>query len=77
MCQIRHSTSLTGRTERHLGEEVVDDVVVGDVVEEEASLPAEEGTVDSGSGATLEVPLFSTVVREARVSVVQVGDHDD
>jgi hypothetical protein len=64
-------------TERHLGEEVVHDVVVGDVVQEEAALPAEEVAVDGARGAALEGPLALAEVRERGVRVVEVGDHDE
>jgi hypothetical protein len=64
--------SLLAIVERHLGEEVVDDVVVGHVVEEEATLPAKERTVDSASCATLEAPLALAVVRKALVGVVEL-----
>ena len=65
------------RTERHLGEEVVNDVVVRDVMEEEAAHPSQEISVDRSSSTALEVPLFAAVVGHVRVGVVQVGDHDD
>ena len=45
---------LLSMVERHLREEVVDDVVVGDVVQEESSPPSEEWSVNSAGGATLE-----------------------
>ena len=64
-------------TEGHHREEVVDDVEVRDVMEEEPTLPAQEVTVDGGSGTTLEVPLLIAVVGELDVSVVQVRDHDE
>lgn len=46
--------SLLAVVERHLGEEVVDDVVVSDIVEEETSLPSEERSVDGAGSSTLE-----------------------
>lgn len=52
-------------------------MVVGDIVEEEATLPAKEGPVDGGGSAALEVPFLSAVVGEVGVGVVEVGDHDD
>lgn len=70
-------SSLGSVVEGHLGEEVVDDVVVGDVVEEETSLPAEEVTVDGSGGTTLEGPFLLAVVGEHGVGVVEVGDHDE
>lgn len=59
------------------GTHVVDDMEVSDIVEEEATLPAEEVTVNGSSGTALEVPLFATIVRERRVGVVKVGDHNN
>jgi hypothetical protein len=52
-------------------------MVVCDVVEEEASLPAKEGAVDGSSGTTLEVPLLTAVVGQHGVGVMEVGDHDN
>ena len=59
--------------EWHLREEVVDDVVVGDIVKEESPLPPEEGTVDGASGATLEAPLALAIMGEALVGVVELN----
>jgi hypothetical protein len=56
---------------------VVDNVVVGDIVEEEASLPAKERTIDGTSSTTLEVPLLTAIVGHGSVSVMEVGNHDD
>jgi len=50
---------------------------VSNVVKEEASLPAENVSVDGGCRAALEVPLFATIMREDRVSVVEVRNHDN
>ena len=61
----------------HLGEKVMDDVVVGDVVQEKAAHPAEEVTVHSRGGASLEIPLRLAIVRQRRVRVVEVRDHDE
>ena len=47
-------------------------MVVRDVVEEEASLPPEERTVDGAGSATLERPLALAVVRKALVGVVEL-----
>jgi hypothetical protein len=58
---------------RGLREKVVDDVVLDDAVEEvtanEAKLP-----VDRGEGALNEGPAARLVVRDLKVSMVQVGD---
>jgi len=59
------------------GEEVVCDVVVGDVVEEEAADPAKERSVDGADGTAEEGPLVLAVVGHGGVSVVQEGQHDD
>jgi len=56
---------------------VVNDVEVGNIVEEEATLPAQEVPVDGSSSSTLEVPFLAAVVGERGVSVMKVGDHDD
>lgn len=64
-------------TEGHLGEKVVDDMVVGHVVEEEAAHPAEEVAVHRRGRAPLEVPLRLAIVRQLRVRVVKVRDHDE
>lgn len=66
-----------GHTERHLREKVVHDMEVSHIMKEKASLPAQKVPVDCSSGSTLEVPFFTAVVRECRVSVVEVSDHDD
>ena len=55
----------------------MDDVVVGDVVQEKAAHPAEEVTVHSRGGASLEIPLRLAIVRQRRVRVVEVRDHDE
>ena len=56
---------------------MVDDVIVGYIVEEEATLPAQEVPVDGCSSSALEVPFFTSVMRELRVGVVEIGNHDD
>ena len=53
------------------------DVIVRNVMEEETAHPPEEVTIDGGGGTTLVVPLALAVVREHRVGVVKVGDHDE
>ena len=70
-------SSLRAVVERHLGEEVVDDVEVSDVVEEESSLPTENGSVNGSSSTTLEVPFLSAVVGHDGVGVVEVSNHDE
>ena len=64
-------------TEGHLGEKVVHDMVVGHVVEEKAAHPAEEVAVHRRGRAPLEVPLRLAIVRQLRVRVVKVRDHDE
>jgi len=63
--------------ERHLREEVVDDMEVGNIVEEEASLPAQEVSVNGSCSPTLEVPLLSTVVGHNWISMVEISYHDE
>jgi len=46
-------------------------------VEEETADPAEKRSVDGGDGTADEGPLFLAVVRDARVGVVEVCEHDD
>ena len=56
---------------------VVDDMEVGNIVQEEASLPAEERPIAGRSCAALEVPFLAAVMRHDRVGVVEVSDHND
>ena len=51
---------------------MVDDVVVGNIVEEEAAHPAQERPVNGSSSAALEGPFLATVVGELEVGVVEV-----
>ena len=55
---------------------MVNDVEVGDAVEEEVAHPAEKVAVERCGSTTGKRPLFSTVVRKLRIGVVEVGDHD-
>lgn len=59
------------------GKEVVGDVVVRDVVEEEAADPAEERAVDGTDGATEERPFVLAVVGHGGVGVMEEGQHDN
>ena len=52
-------------------------MVMRDIVEEETTGPAEKRSVDSGYGTADKGPLFLTVVRDARVGVVEVREHDN
>jgi len=63
--------------EGHLGEEMVDDMIMCNVVKKEAALPAQEVAVDSSCRPPLEVPFLGTVMRECSVGVVQISDHDE
>ena len=56
---------------------MVDDMVVRHVVEEEAAHPAKEVAVHCRGRAPLEVPLRLAIVRQLRVRVVKVRDHDE
>lgn len=55
----------------------MDDVEVGDTVEEEVTHPAEEVTVEGRSGTTRVGPLLAAVVGQLGVGVVEVGDHNE
>ena len=74
---LRHAPNEYMLTERHLGEEVVDDVEVGNTVEEEVAHCAEEVTVDGSSSTAGVRPLLIAVVGQLGVGVVEVGDHDE
>lgn len=65
------------RTERHLREEVVNDMEVGDIMKEEAALPAKTIPVDGGGSTSLVVPFIVAVVGKIRVGVVEICDHDE
>jgi len=54
---------------------MVSNVVVGDVVEEETSYPAEKGAVDGTDCAAEEGPFIFPVVWHCGVSVVEEGEH--
>lgn len=56
---------------------MVNDVEMGNVVEEEATLPAQNRPINGGGSSSLEVPLLAAIVGHDGVSVVQVSDHDD
>jgi hypothetical protein len=47
------------------------------VMEEEATLPAQKVSVDSGSSTTLVSPCVIAVVWKLRICVVEVGDHNE
>jgi hypothetical protein len=65
------------RTEWDRREEVVSDVVMGNVVKEEASSPPKKGTVNSGYGATDERPLLVTIVGDGRIRMMKISQHND
>lgn len=52
-------------------------VIVSNIVEEKASLPAEEVTVDCSCSTTLEIPFLATIMRKLWGGMVEVGNHDD
>lgn len=58
------------RTEGYLGEEMMDHMEVRHIVEEETTHPSQEVTVDSGSGASLEIPQSVPIVRELWICVM-------
>jgi hypothetical protein len=52
-------------------------MVVRNVVQEEASSPSQERSVDGGNCTTEEGPLFATEVGDGWIGVVEVREHDD
>lgn len=54
----------------------MNDVVMSDVMQKEAPLPAEEVAVDGACGTSLEGPLALAKMRKLRVGVVKVSDHN-
>lgn len=52
-------------------------MVVRHVVQEKAAHPAKEVAVDRCRRTPLEIPLRLAVVRQRRVRVVEVRDHDE
>ena len=52
-------------------------MVVRHVVQEKAAHPAQEVAVDRRRRAALKIPLRLAVVRQRRVRVVEVRDHDE
>jgi hypothetical protein len=56
---------------------VMNNVEMGNIVEEETALPPKDWTVDGRGGTTLEVPFIFAVMRRHRISVVKVGDEND
>ena len=50
---------------------------VGNVVEEEPTHPAQKVAVNCRGGTSLEVPLRLAIMRQCRVRMVEVRDHDE
>lgn len=74
---LESSGSLPGVVVRDLAAEVVSDVSLSDSVHEVRADGTKEVSVDGAESATDEVPLVGAVVRELRVGVLKVGDHDE
>lgn len=64
-------------TEGQFREEMMYHMIVGDIVQEEPALPAQEVPVDGGSCTALVVPFLSTIMWQERIGVMQIGDHDE
>lgn len=64
-------------TMRHLREEMVYDVIVRHIVQEKATLPAQEISVDCTGSTSLIRPGIVAVMWDDGVCMVQVGDHDE
>jgi len=63
--------------ERHGREEMMGNMVVGDVVQEETSHPAHEGAIYSRGGTAEESEGVVAEMGHGRVGVVKVSEHDD
>lgn len=56
---------------------MVDNMEVDDVVKEEATLPTKQRTIHGGCCSALEIPLPVTVMRKARIRMLEIGDHNN
>lgn len=56
-----------GRTEGHLGEEMVRDVIMRDIMQEIPACPAQEGPVDRARRTAQERPCALPEVRQCRL----------
>jgi len=56
---------------------VVSNVVMRNVVKEEASSPSKKGAIHSGDGTTKERPLLVTVMGDRGIRVMEIRQHDD
>ena len=63
-------------TEWHLGEKMVYNVEVCDIMKEEMTDEPKELSVYRCSSPTLEVPLPSTIVWQVWIGMLEVGNHD-
>lgn len=52
-------------------------MIVGNIMQEESTLPTQEISVHGGSGSALVIPLLSTIVGEEGISMMQIRDHDE
>jgi hypothetical protein len=52
-------------------------MIMGNVVEEETSNPAEEWSIDSCQSTTKERPLLAAIMWDGWVGVVEVCEHDN
>jgi len=55
----------------------MDNMIMGDIVKEETTLPSEEVSIDCGGRASLKVPLLPSIMRENWVGMVQVSNHNN
>lgn len=74
---LERSGGLGGIVVRNLAADVVRDVVFANRVHKVRTDGTEHLPVDSAQSATLEVPLLAVVVREHRIGVLKVRDHDE
>lgn len=56
---------------------MMNNMIVGDIMKEEAALPSKKIPVDGCSRSTLEVPLPPTIMGQQRIGVMEVSNHND
>jgi len=69
-----HTLAIVMRDRR---DQVVGNVVVRNVMQEEATRPTEKWSINSRNGTSNKGPCVLTEVRHRRVGVMQVSEHDD
>ena len=60
------------RTERHLREEMMGDMIMGDIMQEIAAHPAKQRTIDRACRTAKEIPCTLAEVWEGRIRMLQL-----